>query len=340
MTLVRSLPFLALLGCAATVPRAEFDAYRASFGVVRATTQDLVLAAKLASREESLDETNRDDVPTRLAKLEKRLDALDARLQALEVVDQFNAALLRLAEGASAEEVRAGLENLSSSLTSFVSGAASLIGKAVPYIGLISEGIAILEDLLRRSAFKEAVEAAEKPVSEILKLLGEDADDLHEIACGRLLLRSGREVRRVSDSSKRFRAVVNSLKDSDPLRKAIADHNAVRARVVLPDGSKLPAIDHAPAGMLADADEVALAALSALNGQAEAHAAAVETVAAEIVSHKEVIGEYKKVLSATQKAFVAVRMGLNGPRPLLLSYANDVRRFREVYLSYQEVRRR
>ncbi len=340
MQILRAASLLVLAGCA-VVPREELGAYQEAYALARSSARDLVLSARLAAREASADPASGRTVEERVAALKERLDALGARLAALDVVDAYNLVLVRLAEGADPEEIRGSLQALGETLGTFVSGASRVMAKAVPYLDMLSEALAFIDDLLRREEFRKAVEAAEKPLGGILKILIEDAPDLHAVEVQRLKIRLTAPHERVAELRFRMLALLKTLKTSTPVQTAIDAFNRVLQTIELEGGIRPPPCVHQSDDSARDADATTLEALASLREALERTAGEAKRLQQEITAHARLVEDHVKVLASVQTAFHTLRVATGGnSRTLLRGFTEDALRFRELALAYQEARRR
>lgn len=200
-----------LVGCT-TVPTREYTAYRQAWGEVRVSARGVfdTFAADEPDRQRVRQRGERarttdsararaEDEPADTARPAWTLksvkassapasieDALLVRYKALDVVDRYNEALLRLAEGKPAAELGASIGALGESIQSFpwgqVSGrVATAAGEALPYVGPVVSLLSELATEARaegdRRRFVAGVDAASPLIAGLLKLMEEDAQD-------------------------------------------------------------------------------------------------------------------------------------------------------------------
>jgi hypothetical protein len=198
-----------LVGCT-TVPAREYTAYRQAWGEVRVSARgvfdtfaadepDRQRVRQRGERARSADSARAEDEPADTSRPAWTLesvkassapasveDALLVRYKALDVVDRYNEALLRLAEGKPAAELGASIGALGESIQSFpwgqVSGrVATAAGEALPYVGPV---VSLLSELAvearaegDRRRFVAGVDAASPLIAGLLKLMEQDAQD-------------------------------------------------------------------------------------------------------------------------------------------------------------------
>ncbi len=87
------LPFLLLLTACSGVPKQEFSNYVTNFNSANSTTRDIILGVWVT------EESKFDGSHEQQAILEQKRKALDARLDALELISKYNNILVGLASG-------------------------------------------------------------------------------------------------------------------------------------------------------------------------------------------------------------------------------------------------
>lgn len=293
-----------LAGCAG-VPRATFDSYLNSFSAVRGQAQDLylrsgIIAEDIAGRPEA-----GGTVPERLKKLEVRRTLLKTRLDALNLIERYNGILSHLAAGTSPDDLKAQVTGLQQDLSSFdVSGITKIVEKAVPYASALAHGVAFVEDAVKKAKFRDAVNAAQKPLAGIIDVLIVDADDLEDITIQELQRQQNPYGEQIDSYSRRFNSRLKTLKfdaEKSELQALLAKVNEARQSMGRADVKPL-----APQPGATDPAPVDVDALTALAGQITNSVIVYNKADGQIKAQHAMIAGYKDALAATKKAFVAL----------------------------------
>jgi len=325
---------VSLLAACASIPKQNLDSYVANFNTAKATAQDIYLAAQVQA-EKTGGDSNVDRVERG-----KRVAAAQARLAALDLIDQYNSALVKLAMGTDAAGVKGNLEGLSSGLKSFgVERISSLVTSAVPYLGIISQAVTLIDNAIRAEHFAEAVAAAQRPIQEIIGILRQDADNLHGIQRHVLEITFDQDLGNLIKLFARVRPVVNSLKVDDGVTAMVAGFNTSLARLDAKGVEKPDPVAHVPApnAKAATADDLAL--MQALLNQGNALVDSINQVGKKIQSHRGLIEEYKKVLAACSGSLEELNAAVrDGTRVGTLAFAVNVMNLRKAYIEVREAK--
>lgn len=293
-----------LAGCAG-VPRASFDSYLNSFAAVRGQAQDLylrsgIIAEDIANRPEA-----EGTVAERLKQLEARRAALKTRLDALNLIDRYNGILAHLAAGTSPDDLKAQVTGLQQDLSSFdVSGITKFVEKAVPYANMLAQGVALVEDAVKKAKFRDAVNTAQKPLAGIIDVLIVDADDLEDVTAQEFKRQQDPYREQIDSYSRRFNSRLKTLKfstETSELQTLLSKVNDARQSMGRADVKPL-----APQPGATDPAPVDVDALTALTGQITSSVLAYNKVDAQVKAQHAMIVGYKDALAATKKAFVAL----------------------------------
>lgn len=334
-----------LCGCA-TIPHKEFETYRSNFASAKSAAQDVILSAKIAAEIVAKSGDNRDGPNVRQEKLTDRITALDARLQALELISQYNEVLVDLASGTDPEAVVGNLTTLSSGLSSFgVSGLTKLVEEATPLFGVVSQTVAVIDDLIKKKKFKEAANAAQTPIIAIIEILQEDANSIHEIQEQLILLRQDKEYSAIVSLKKRLNNLANAYPQSDALNELIDSFNR-RVITDLKDDQAIIDdlnITHTPAtgGAAAPANTADLETMKTLVDQIEVGISAHNNYEDQVSAHHRLINEYKKVLTATANSFISLNTAvLSNQRAATTAFLANALNLRKAIIEYQEVKKK
>jgi len=185
------LAALLLAGCT-TIPQRELQTYRKAFDEARAQSEN-VLADHAAARQvksnlvaaanfktnppaSSLSLSSRLGLSEPGAPAASREDDISIRLKAWAVVGAYNEALAAVAAGAKASEIEGAVKGFLGVLQKFpVKEVAKMAGDVVPYAGVISGLLEMVQKEVEARRFRQAVLRAEEPMKEFDGLLRKDA---------------------------------------------------------------------------------------------------------------------------------------------------------------------
>lgn len=296
----------ATAGCAGA-PRASFDSYLNSFSAVRGQAQDLYLRSGIIAEDIANRPETEGTVADRLKKLEVRRTLLKTRLGALSLINRYNGILSHLVAGTSPDDLRAQITGLQQDLSSFnVSGITKVAGKALPYAEVLAQGVALVEDAIKKAKFRDAVNAAQKPLAGIIDVLIVDADDLEDVTVQELQRQQNPYREQIDSFSRRFNSRLKSLKfnaESSELQALLAKVNDARQSMERTDVKPLAP---QPGANAVDPAAVDVDALTALTGQITNSVLAYNKIEAQIKAQHALIVGYKDALETTKKAFVAL----------------------------------
>jgi hypothetical protein len=340
-----AFPLLWLVGCA-SVPQQQFDGYLKSYGLVRSTTQDIMLHAKIAAEQVSQDPSNPDTAMEKHRKLQQRESDIETRQQMLDLIDQYNQVLVSLATGADPKAVETDLTDITQGLQSLhpekLSGFA---GKVNPYLAVVSEAIGLIDTALKNKAFAKAINAAQKPMSEILGILEEDASSISEVIEARLALKQHPVYFSTTRLRLRLESLANSSKgDADveaEIGNALAGANAsiAQARWIRPPSTALTALMYTPGPSASPIDASVLETMRLAKDELQSKVSEANQMADENAAQKQLITEYRNSLIATKSAFRDLNMSIeSGRRLATISFLTSARKLRKAYLELQEAK--
>jgi hypothetical protein len=341
--LTAALAFIA--GCS-SIPKAELNRYADAFRQAKSASEDIILSGQTAVEEETSDARSKLPIPERVARLKKTTESFEARLLALQIVQDYNSILLRLAAGESPGQLKADLETLQTSLKAFnISGLSRIVANAGPYGQMIATAISLIDDALRNRAFRNAVNEGEAPVLGILQILRDDADSIHTIIKGR---RMARQTAALADIAPMHQTIMSTLEATDwsaATAKQQADGivkeydfiakslNAAPLKWTLP----APAVAAAPPAGAPAAQPATVAALTGLIEQVRNRIKEINVISEEIEAHRRVIAQYKELLDETGKALQALRVATRGTRSAATrDFIKAVLSLRKAYLELHE----
>lgn len=328
-----------------TVPAANFQSYLDSYSRVRITTQDMFLSAKSLAEAESRDATSTDPADVRVRKLKERQEDADARLAMLQVISEYNDVLVALAQGTNPKAVQGDMESIASGLQSLSSRSLSTaIGSWLPFAGIASQAVALIDDALKKQKFQEAVAAAQNPVYQIIGILKSDADELQIIGEGRLSLEQLKLFGQQTQLRQRALALANMLKSSDPAVSQRITENLTQATDAIKEAKfirklTIGDIQYSPAGDAKQADAAALQSLALVVDEIKERRVAVDRLWAQNEAQTKLIAEYKEVLTAMQTVFKDLNRDVAGNRTAAtVAFGKQALALRKAYLELQEAR--
>ncbi len=349
---------LLLCGCT-TVPTAELGEYRAAFGEARTAGERFVIDYGVISErvDESIGAATPADPAARFGfdvgaveRGEGAADAVGVRLQAWEIVDRYNRALVALAEGRSEEEVRGALDGLVGSLKQFPIGGVAGLGSAVmPYIGLVQEALQIIDREMAARRFNSAVTLVGPKILGFVGLLKADASDFYEMRkIYRNRVYSG-QTDRISDQLRAMAGLAASHGVSYPAGSGATPEQERGAAIIAGlDGAirVLPefvgGIPPIRAASSADApgepiiDSIESTRTAVADGVARALAAD-----AELLAYRDAITEYVRLLVDLEQSIRALSVAAaDGERsvPSLATVGASVRNLKRAWVEFEKTR--
>jgi len=341
--LVRTMRFtlvistiLLLAGCF-HIPKREFSQYKQTFAQVHATAGDILLdfdqALKKAKERQAAQEQGQDapavrpPYPADLEAFEakrggEKLDDIEVRRRALQVITQYNDLLTQLAEGKSAQEVKSSASGLVNAVGKFVTIAG---GSGVPGLSAIATIVSTLAELVEkartRAEFSRAVREGRPVIEKIIDALIEDRGDHYGLRFGlaqeeRLLILDEITIR-----IRLIRGFVASLgpsrQDGPNVSDAEKDLNSilkpVRGEIVeYPIRLKLAPASARTAPFTEGADERTQASILEIKEQVEKY----ENNVKQMQALGRALVEYGKLLERTKTALATLEKMLDKPQDI------------------------
>lgn len=341
--LVRTMRFtlvistiLLLAGCF-HIPKREFSQYKQTFAQVHTTAGDILLdfdqALKKAKERQAAQEQGQDARPVRPpypADLEafeakrgdEKLDDIEVRRRALQVITQYNDLLTQLAEGKSAQEVKSSASGLVNAVGKFVTIAG---GSGVPGLSAIATIVSTLAELVEkartRAEFSRAVREGRPVIEKIIDALIEDRGDHYGLRFGlaqeeRLLI--------LDEITIRIRLILGFVASLGPSRQdgpnvsdAEKDLNSilkpVRGEIVeYPIRLKLAPASARTAPFTEGADERTQASILEIKEQVEKY----ENNVKQMQALGRALVEYGKLLERTKTALATLEKMLDKPQDI------------------------
>ncbi len=329
------LPFLMLLTACSGVPKQEFSNYVTNFNSAKSTTRDIILGVWVT------EESKYDGSHKQQEKLEQKLKALNARLEALELIGKYNNILVGLASGTDPAAVQSNLMNLSDGLSSFgLKSLSSLVTSAAPYGELIASAVSLIDNAIKANEFKNAVQAAHRPIMGIIDILQQDADDLFEIQIQYISDILDPEQDQINHLRFDYQDFVNTLDSSEDVNTEIDSYNENLLNMNVKSNEMPDTIIHLPnSSHAADLSDYSI--LKLLSNQNTEHINKYNNIIDQINAIITVKVEYKKVLNSTAQAFNNLNFAVQHEQYVLQTdFVIDVLDLRKAYLKLQEAKQK
>ena len=323
---------VSLIGCSG-IPRQDLGNYVTNYNSVKSTTQDIILIVKLVAESEA--EQNNEGAVA----LEEKLNALDARLDALELISNYNDILVSLASGTDPEAVYGSLQNLSDGLSSFgIKSISSLVENVMPYGELISQAVTLIDNAVKAEQFKDAVDAAHKPIQGIIDILIQDSDDLFEIQVQSLSKRQDPERDKITDLRFSFDELINSYSADENIENLISEFNENLVLMTVPSDEQPDPVDNLSSG----ANKPAAADLNTLKlliNQLSVHIHNYNKIILQLEALEDVKLQYENLLRLTSESFENLNFAVQHNQYFLpIDLTIDALNLRKAYLKLQEAK--
>ncbi len=343
-----------LLGACAPIPTVEFSSYREAFQAARSTGES-VLSRELAAAEK-LERTGASKtikpsnvalkgLPPTLANQAKETKGsiktdLELRIAAFDTIDNFNKALLSLAEGKSPQKVGTSFSGLVDS----VNNLSSIAGVAVPGLGaaspIIKTFLEFAERARSRAEFKRALIEGYPIIQKTIKVLTDDINAYEHTE--RALAFQELDILEDSTSELGKSAARLARSYAEPVAQSIVARKKAAAGSIkvmiakfepttLPVWINLPGTSSAPAYT-----ELVQSQLDQFVAAAKQNEVKRSKIIKRIEQHQTMLQSYSKLLSGVFEALTKVRSKLDAPQDLtelsteLISLATTVRAQIEV----------
>jgi hypothetical protein len=321
-------------GCV-SIPTQNLDAYKSSYSAAKTATEDIVLRGKVAAKTLAEDPLNSQLPAERLTKLKERDQAADERLLALETIDRYNSVLVQLAEGKDPKEIQSNLEKFGNCLTKLGSSRiTSAVGKAVPYVGVAAEIIAMIDDATNRKAFFDLVKKGGDPVRQIIDILIADADNIYTVVSQQIMMPRDICDNHISDIQFRFKRIANNLQKTSEVLELTKKINDARKRLV---HRKLQDVVIVPIAGATDPNQGDLELLDNLVSATENEVSTANSITSKVEDYNKVIEEYKSLLDKTKKSLVQLEKAIELNRPVATAdFINRALGLREAIIKLRE----
>ena len=327
-----------ILAACAQIPAAEFGQYQKAFSAVEQTSTDILVnfdqtltRARLlvATRTKAPEGAQVENpYPIEFDDFLRKLGSddghdIDMRREALQVVGRYNAVLMQLAEGKSADDVQTAAGELVTGIGKFVEAAA---GSAVPglpaVVSLAQTFAAQLEKARLQREFKKAVEDGAPVIDQILGLFMADTADHYKLNAG---MAQEQRILTLENAVKQVKSLKLLLAGAGPPPAnftSIDDRqNAVNIALVAARG------ELAPFGYpyaFASGPSSAPAYTAAVDGEVQLIQKEIERLAGvyqknidQVQSLGEGLAKYRSMLQTTKDALATLRQAVEKPVNLL-----------------------
>jgi hypothetical protein len=310
---------LFVAGCT-TVPQHEFQTYRRAFDEARAQSEH-VLADYAAARQLKSNLVAQGNLKTNTSPnarlLSSRLglatfdatsatrqDDVEVRLKAWNVIANYNEALAAVASGAKASEIEGAVNGFLRSLQQFpLEEVAKMAGDAVPYVGVVTALISLVEKEVEARRFRQAVLKAEQPMKQFVGLLRQDAVLFRNYRVTLLNERFVEQEILIFDRADRFRIIATSH-GWNPQDEVDALVKQVNANRVLAAGVEtFSAVPSAPASPPPPASaDSELVQLRTLADAIEREAGEARGTVVELSAYHELMRQYVLLIGELERA--------------------------------------
>jgi hypothetical protein len=322
-----------LISCS-SIPKQELGAYSENFTLAKTTTQDIILLVKIIAESETPVGHESEVL------LEEKINSLNARIEALELISIYNDILVSLASGTDPSAVYGSFTRLSTGLTSFGSSKInSLVESVLPYGELFSQAVSLIDNAIKAEKFKEAVDAAHKPILGIIDILIDDADDLFEIQYQTVSRNLDIERDKIIEARFDFQELVNSFKASEDVEQLLFEFNGVM-QLMNTSSNELPE----PVVSSSEGNtEVTTTDLNIMKLSIDELFTSVQNYNSTVDQLKamdEVKEQYKIILQTTSESFENLHLAIQQDQYLLpIDITIEVLNLRKAYLKLQEAKR-
>lgn len=324
MRAIGVMGFGLLLSACTSVPTAPLESYLSTFKQARSATEEVILRARAEAQWVATTPLNQRDPARRESDLKSRIGALDAMFASLEVMDRYNTLLAGLATpGQSQASIQSDLDQFAAGLTALNQSWLNKLVERVPVYGpIIAQGIEIIDDLIRRRRFAEAVGAAAGPMGTLTKLLSDNVRDIGVITALRAELELFEIETRVDDLHQEVVAglegwAITAELDGDRALAAAVDRFSAAATRVHGNYGVLPLGDESrDAGAEATQPDLAAAAVwvDRQAQRAEQLADEQDRVMLRKAAFERVVSETSDLLAETGSYFVALQRAIEDSR--------------------------
>lgn len=327
-----SLAVLLLAACVA-IPTAQFEAYLNNFQSAKSAAQDVYLQAANVAEANAIGEDSDRDIQARIRDLEGDRAGLAMRLAALDLIDRYNTMLVAFAKGVDPDDIAGDITGLKQGLESFkIREVTRFLGSASPYIGIISEGLVLMQEAINKEKFADALMAGQKPIDGIIDLLIADSGTLEKLAVNQVKREQDAVLAVITSAGRQFGRSLSAYQASAETNALLAEHNEYRRSL---RRTSVGGIPHAPAAAPPTPDTIA--ALGALNLVVKQQAGEYASLEAQTQTVAEVYAAYRQVLAGFKDSFADLRTATEESRLLAtVATADRVLTLRRAFLKLRK----
>jgi hypothetical protein len=341
---VTILAFAVIFASCTQIPQVEFETYRNNFNTARNASEEILLTMKVRAEYIAQHPDNPDESNLRQEKLKERIEALNARLKAWELIAHYNDVLVSLASGTDPAAIENNLTTLGNNLNTFGnSSLTKLVEKASPIFGIISQAVTMIDDFIKKEKFKEAVTAAQKPVLGILDILREDSEDITKIEEQLIMLKQDDEYLELTRLVKRLRSMANMYAKSKDLDDLLSKHNKSIDQLKNEDRDIINALKilPTPSGNPVDVNSVEFETMKILMDQINERISSYNAFSDQVETLNVAMEEYNVLLTATQSSFVILNTGNHEAQRLAtITFLVDTLNLRKAIIEYREAKQK
>lgn len=320
-----ALLMMVLAGAGCSVPSQQLSIYReVSLEAADATTA-MWLQARIDARRIADHRLNHASASERSRQLATRLEDIRFRLEAVELINRYDAALIALAEGRDPDAIESDVRGILTGLKSIpLAPIGRFVGEVTPYAGAISAAIDLLESAVRARRFHEAVAAAAPAITAISELLTRDAQSLAEIRTQLVML----EHDEVNADLIRLVATFSSLAASPDGWATINDQaRRTRFESAIAGVRRLPPLALAEPGQPGQIDAAIAATVEQMIVDASGQVRRLTEIDFAVAANGEAASAYGELLATWRQAHDSLRdtsgqVDLHAARDMLKSILN------------------
>jgi cellulose biosynthesis protein BcsQ len=325
--------------------RSLLGTYQNNFNTARSASEEILITSKVSVEFAAEHPDNPDGPNVKQQKMDERIAALDARLRAWELIAQYNNILVKLASGTEPAAIENDLTTLGNNLSTFgFSSMTKLAESASPVFGVISQTVSMIDDLIKKEKFKEAVTAAQEPILGILNILREDFADIRDIEELLIKLKQDVEYTEITSLNRRLRSMANTYAQSDELDYLLSKYNESieQLKENNRDIIKLLKISHRPVGISVNANANAeqIETMKILVDQIAERISSFNAYADQVGALYNLMREYVNLLTAIQNSFVGLNTAVQVQQFAVTTgaFSANVLNFRKALIEYQKTK--
>ena len=276
--------------CGPVKKGAELDVYLEQFAAVKSEGGDIYLRVSSIVDEKGGE------------KKDERRKALEARLEALRLIDRYNRVLTGLARGEDPKALKSEMKAVGGKLSAYHPSAQTTFAfaAAVPYLGTLVSGAGYVQEALAKRNFIKAVHEAQKPINAILDILLLDAAPLEKVLVQQKRKEQDPARAAVDSLAARFYRKLQTLEATAEIGVTLARHNALR------HAAGLGAIPYRPGAEAAPPKTADVEILDTFTEEAALNLQAYRRAEGQIAAERALFSRYLAALTAAKRALAAL----------------------------------